>query len=69
MSKHRHIPRTPGYKLVDGDIHEQVLVRQVLRPGKHKAAMHPWAPLLFAARTGADEELLAELREQAGIVR
>jgi hypothetical protein len=38
-----HLPRTfgPG----------QTGVRQVLRPGKRKAARHPWANRLLAART------------------
>ena len=39
-----HIPRTYGEGLTG--------VRQVLRPGKRKAARHPWASILHAARTG-----------------
>lgn len=69
MSKHRHVPRTPGFKMIDGAIHEQVLVRQVLEPGSRTAAVHPWAPLLWAARNGADEATLTRLRAQAGIAR
>lgn len=46
MSKHRHIPRKPDWKVIDGVLHEQVLVRQVLIPGKRKAVPHPMAALL-----------------------
>jgi hypothetical protein len=52
MAKHRHIPRTPGFKVIDGEIHEQVLVRQVLVPGKRKAAPHPMRDRLRAAMDG-----------------
>lgn len=67
--KHRHVPRRPGWRVAeDGTVLEQVLVRQVLEPGSRKAAVHPWAALLWAARNGKDEATLAELRERAGIV-
>ncbi len=39
----RHTPRTFGPGLTGA--------RQVLRPGKRKAARHPWASRLLAART------------------
>lgn len=52
MSKHRHIPRQPGWKVIDGVMHEQRLVRQVLIPGKRKAAPHPMRGQLRAAMAG-----------------
>lgn len=69
MSKHRHIPRRPGVRVIDGKGYEQILTRQVLKPGKRKASIHPWAHLLRASRDGVSEKGLAHLRAEAGIVR
>jgi hypothetical protein len=52
MAKHRHTPRTPGFKVIDDVFHEQVLVRQVLVPGKRKTAPHPMRDRLRAAMDG-----------------
>jgi hypothetical protein len=35
-------------------------------PGTRKAAVHPWARLLWAARHNAPERVLAQLRAEVG---
>lgn len=65
MSKHRHVPRTPGYKVIDDVIHEQVLERQVLIPGTRKAAPHPLRDRLRAAMDGQPTtKAMAKVRDQ-----
>lgn len=40
--------------------------RQVLKPGKRKAALHPWAARLWASRNGMTEAELVALAEVSG---
>lgn len=66
MSKHRHLPRTAGIKVdEDGNVFERRLQRQVLIPGRRKAAPHPWAARLRAAMDGQPTtKAMAKVREQ-----
>lgn len=52
MSKHRHLPRRPGWKVIDEVFCEQRLIRQVLIPGTRTAAPHPMRDRLRAAMDG-----------------